>query len=193
MRRQDGLSTPQWTLPPLETDGQIDLLTGLDSPEIFYRFLKKGISASERSQSHVVTLIRVRLELSSLQELGTEVNNSGMAFRILLLSKFLQSQTREDENLVRIGEATFLILAKVENSFDLDSISRRFKKALAEVKFDGDGVENSVDNLSTVDVDSAVGQSVSLEIAGYPVRVAVDGYLHQRGEEMLDFLERVGV
>jgi len=136
----------EFSLPPLETDGHIDLLTGLDAPGIFYRFLEKAISSSGRYPSRSVAIIRVRLGLESLRRSSIEVSDEGLAFRVVQLAKILRSHTRSDEHLVRIGEVTFLILV-----------------------------------------------TVGIEVAGYPIQISIDGFLHETGEEMISFLERVGV
>lgn len=101
MSSQEGFS-----LPRLETDGHIDLLTGLAAPEIFYRFMEKAISSTGRDPSRAVALMRVRLGLEPLRRSSIEVSNDGLAFRIVQFAEFLQSHTRSDEHLARIGEGS---------------------------------------------------------------------------------------
>lgn len=199
MSSQEGFS-----LPRLETDGHIDLLTGLAAPEIFYRFMEKAISSTGRDPSRAVALMRVRLGLESLRRSSIEVSNDGLAFCIVQFAKFLQSHTRSDEHLVRIGEVTFLILVTVRDSSKVGAISSRLITALADARFDGVLGSESVDRNSPVEKGSALlgtlgtidqfsHKSVEIDVSGYPMQVSVDGFLHQAGEEMLTFLERVGV
>ena len=201
-------SQEEFSLPKLETDGHIDLLTGLDAPEIFYRFMEKAISSTGRDPSRAVALMRVRLGLEPLRRSSIEVSNDGLAFRIVQFAKVLQSHTRSDEHLVRIGEVTFLILVTVRDSSKVGAISSRLITALADARFDEALGSESVDGYLPVEKGSAslgipgtIDQSshqsshlsVELDVSGYPMQVSVDGFLHQAGEEMITFLERVGV
>lgn len=189
-------SQEDFLLPALDVDGRIDRLTGLDAPEIFYRFLEKAIFSTRRDPSHSVALVRVRLGLESLRKASFGVSDSGLAFRVAQLAGILQSQTRSDEHLVRIGEVTFLILARVSDSNDLEAMRSRLVRALADLKF------NSAENGKTVDrtvaVESESGlpltdQSIEVELDGYRFDISVDSFLHNEGEEMLELLERAGV
>lgn len=199
MSSQEGFS-----LPRLETDGHIDLLTGLAAPEIFYRFMEKAISSTGRDPSRAVALMRVRLGLEPLRRSSIEVSNDGLAFRIVQFAEFLQSHTRSDEHLARIGEVTFLILVTVRDSSKVGAISSRLITALADARFDGALGSESVDRDLPVEKGSALlgtpgtidqfsHKSVEIDVSGYPMQVFVDGFLHQAGEEMITFLERVGV
>ncbi len=186
----------EFSLPPLETDGHIDLLTGLDAPEIFYRFLEKAISSSGRYPSRSVAIIRVRLGLESLRRSSIEVSDEGLAFRVVQLAKILRSHTRSDEHLVRIGEVTFLILVTVGKSGEIDAISSRLARALAEATLGRASLVVSVDGPIPVEKVTSlheVYQSIEVEVAGYPIQISIDGFLHETGEEMISFLERVGV
>lgn len=186
----------EFSLPPLETDGHIDLLTGLDAPEIFYRFLEKAISSSGRNPSRSVAIIRVRLGLESLRNSLIEVSDEGLAFRVVQLAKILRSHTRSDEHLVRIGEVTFLLLVTVGQSGEIDGISSRLAIALAEATLDRASLGVSVDGPTPVERGTSlheVYQSIEVEVAGYPIQISIDGFLHETGEEMISFLERVGV
>jgi hypothetical protein len=186
----------EFSLPPLETDGHIDLLTGLDAPGIFYRFLEKAISSSGRYPSRSVAIIRVRLGLESLRRSSIEVSDEGLAFRVVQLAKILRSHTRSDEHLVRIGEVTFLILVTVGKSGEIDAISSRLARALAEATLGRASLVVSVDGPIPVEKVTSlheVYQSIEVEVAGYPIQISIDGFLHETGEEMISFLERVGV
>ncbi len=186
----------EFSLPPLETDGHIDLLTGLDAPGIFYRFLEKAISSVGRNPSRSVALIRVRLGLEALRRSSIEVSDEGLAFRVVQLAKILRSHTRSDEHLVRIGEVTFLILVTVGKSGEIDAISSRLARALAEATLGRASLVVSVDGPIPVEKVTSlheVYQSIEVEVAGYPIQISIDGFLHETGEEMISFLERVGV
>ena len=186
----------EFSLPPLETDGHIDLLTGLDAPGIFYRFLEKAISSVGRNPSRSVALIRVRLGLEALRRSSIEVSDEGLAFRVVQLAKILRSHTRSDEHLVRIGEVTFLILVTVGKSGEIDAISSRVARALAEATLGRASLVVSVDGPIPVEKVTSlheVYQSIEVEVAGYPIQISIDGFLHETGEEMISFLERVGV
>ena len=186
----------EFSLPPLQTDGHIDLLTGLDAPGIFYRFLEKAISSSGRNPSRSVALIRVRLGLEALRRSSIEVSDEGLAFRVVQLAKILRSHTRSDEHLVRIGEVTFLILVTVGKSGEIDAISSRLARALAEATLGRASLVVSVDGPIPVEKVTSlheVYQSIEVEVAGYPIQISIDGFLHETGEEMISFLERVGV
>ena len=186
----------EFSLPPLQTDGHIDLLTGLDAPGIFYRFLEKAISSSGRYPSRSVAIIRVRLGLESLRRSSIEVSDEGLAFRVVQLAKILRSHTRSDEHLVRIGEVTFLILVTVGKSGEIDAISSRLARALAEATLGRASLVVSVDGPIPVEKVTSlheVYQSIEVEVAGYPIQISIDGFLHETGEEMISFLERVGV
>ena len=186
----------EFSLPPLQTDGHIDLLTGLDAPGIFYRFLEKAISSAGRSPSRSVALIRVRLGLEPLRRSSIEVSDEGLAFRVVQLAKILRSHTRSDEHLVRIGEVTFLILVTVGRSGEIDAITSRLTRALAEATIDCASLGVSVDGPTPVEKGTALHEahrSIEVEVAGYPIQISVDGFLHRTGEEMIAFLERVGV
>ena len=186
----------EFSLPPLQTDGHIDLLTGLDAPGIFYRFLEKAISSAGRNPSHSVALIRVRLGLEALRRSSIEASDEGLAFRVVQLAKILRSHTRSDEHLVRIGEVTFLILVTVGKSGEIDAISSRLARALAEATLGRASLVVSVDGPIPVEKVTSlheVYQSIEVEVAGYPIQISIDGFLHETGEEMISFLERVGV
>jgi hypothetical protein len=181
-------SQENFSLPPLDVDGRVDLLTGLDAPEIFYRFLAKAISSSLRDRSHRIVLVRVRLGLEPLSHSSISVTEGSLAFRVVQFAGFLQSQTRSDEHVVRIGEVTFLILAKVRNQGEATSMVSRLLRSLADAKFDRDGDSGSVDDRSLVEreyVERSDDQRVKVDISGYPFEILVDLFLHNEGEEML--------
>ena len=189
-------SQEDFLLPALDADGRIDRLTGLDAPEIFYRFLEKAIFSKRRDPSHSVALVRVRLGLESLRMASFGVSNSGLAFRVAQLAGILQSQTRSDEHLVRIGEVTFLILARVSDSNDLEAMRSRLVRALADLKFNSTENGETVDRTVAAESESGLPlthQSIEEEIDGYRFEISVDSFLHKEGEEMLELLERAGV
>jgi len=166
--------------------------------------MEKAISSTGRDPSRAVALMRVRLGLEPLRRSFIEVSNDGLAFRIVQFAKVLQSHTRSDEHLVRIGEVTFLILVTIGDSSKVGAISSRLITALADARFDGALGSESVDSNLPVEkgsaslgtprtIDQSSHQSVELDVSGYPMQVSVDGFLHQAGEEMITFLERVGV
>ena len=189
-------SQEEFSLPPLDADGRVDLLTGLDAPEIFYRFLSKAILSTRRDSSRRVALLRVRLGIEPLRRARNKISDSGLSFRVVQFAEVLRSQTRSDEQVVRIGEVTFLILARVRDVSEVEAMSSRFISAIADAKFDRDSNLESVDSSVTVERGSSAqagDQSIDIDIAGYPFEVFMDTYLHIEGEEMLEFLERVGV
>ena len=138
----------------------------------------------------------MRLGLESLRNSSIEVSDEGLAFRVVQLAKILRSHTRSDEHLVRIGEVTFLILVTVGRSGEIDAIASRLSRALVEATIDCASLGVSVDGPTPVEKGTALYEahrSIEVEVAGYPIQISVDGFLHGTGEEMIAFLERVGV
>lgn len=178
----------------LETDGRVDLLTGLDAPEIFYRFLHKAIAKAEREmgQDHArgvtsrLALVRFRLvgvhgeslfpKIASLDQSqvseGVDRDNqrllevNDLAFSVAHLSKYLSEMVRADENLARLGEVTFLLVAQIGSTDDLTGLLRRFEVSLSQ--FD-------------------------LQWRERRLTVEITGFIHQQGENLLDLLERAEV
>lgn len=177
------------TLPPVATDGRVDILTGLDAPEIFYRFLQKAIASSGRNPGHLLTLLRIRIDVDQLidihhrlsrgNSLGVEELSAFIEFEVAALANSLRNITRSDENLVRIGEVTFLVMARISSESDVAATLARFKKSLAEV------------GLARVRGDEVVEKLVPVDIQG--TNFFVDAFVYETGEEMLDFLQRAGV
>jgi GGDEF domain-containing protein len=87
----------------------------------------------------------VRLGLEALRRSSIEASDEGLAFRVVQLAKILRSHTRSDEHLVRIGEVTFLILVTVGRSGEIDAITSRLTRALAEATIDCASLGVSVD------------------------------------------------
>ncbi len=170
----------------LQNDGHVDQLTGLDAPDIFYRFLEKALALEIRSGRVETALVRFRLSIVNAELISHEsaLNidpgsspiqitdsqedpyDSESAFAVALFARFLSRATRSDENITRIGELTFLLLAHVKDEAELLSLKNRFEVALAQIDLKQGDCDFSVD---------------------------IDCFLHQPGEEMLDFLERVDV
>ena len=180
----------------LGDEGYFDRLTGLHSPEIFYDFLKKAIAEETRRPEQQVALIRFRLRLKadpyveqaptnqkgqggakegeelrgtyrgSADDVANDVASSLVAYDVAKLAKRLTTLTRSSETLVRIGQRTFLLLAKVAGEDELSDLEQRFAMALSQVSVDEEEEPSTVD---------------------------IDGFVHREGEELLDFLERVGV
>jgi GGDEF domain-containing protein len=157
--------------PAVVTDGRIDILTGLDAPEIFYKFLERAIAQSSRNQEQITALLRFRLTFD-------EVTQS-VDFEVAALSDFLKKRTRADENLVRIGEVTFLLLARVANEDELEKMIERFSQAIPDFQARYSGKRKSVDS-----------DQVSTKFAS---QVEISAFCYKNGESMLDFLERAGV
>lgn len=163
--------------PPLAVDGNIDVLTGLDAPEIFYKFLAQSHALSSRHKEYLPILIRFRVvaDLAQLVRIGRK----SLDFEIAALADFLKKRTRVEEKLVRIGEATFLLLAQAENQSGIDAMVGRFANSLADFRSHHGGETVSVD-----DEGNHPQRLFDVEVSAFPL---------QKGESMLDFLERAGV
>jgi GGDEF domain-containing protein len=164
-------------LPPLLTDGRIDILTGLDAPEIFYGFLKQAIAHSSRNSDELLVLVRMRI--SEKLSLSKSYDGKSLEFEVAALADFIKGRTRSDENLVRIGEGTFLLLARVMNEQGHGEMLNRFRSALADFRPVLRGEVNSVD-----EEKMSTEPSLQVEVLSFTYRI---------GESMLDFLERAGV
>ena len=157
--------------PPVVTDGRIDVLTGLDAPEIFYKFLERSIAQTSRSQERITALLRFRLSFDEI--------TSSVEFEVAALSDFLRKRARADENLVRIGEVTFLLLARVTNEDELAKMTMRFLKAIPDFQARYSEKSKSVDS--------------DLMSMRYASQVEISAFCYKDGESMIDFLERAGV
>ena len=157
--------------PAVVTDGRIDVLTGLDAPEIFYKFLERAIAQTSRNPDHITALLRFRLTFDE--------STQSVEFEVAALSDFLKKRTRADENLVRIGEVTFLILTRVANEDELARMIERFSQAIPDFQARYSGKREFVDS------DQASTKFAS--------QVKISAFLYKNGESMLDFLERAGV
>jgi GGDEF domain-containing protein len=163
--------------PPLAVDGNIDVLTGLDAPEIFYKFLAQSLARSSRHNEDLTILVRFQViaDHAQLVSLGRE----SLDFEVAALADFLKKRTRAEEKLVRIGEATFLLLAQAANQSGIDAMVRRFANSLADFRSHHRG-ENA-----SVDYEGNHPQRLfDVEVSAFPL---------QNDESLLDFLERVGV
>lgn len=177
------------TLPPVATDGRVDILTGLDAPEIFYKFLQKEIAAARRNPGYLLTLLRIRMDVARLVDFHCHLspNNSKdiqditafLEIEVAALANSLRAITRSDENLVRIGDVTFLVMARVGSEGEVDSTLARFKMSLAEVGLAKVRGDENVEKLVPVDIQETY--------------FFVDAFVYETGEEILDFLERAGV
>ena len=282
-------------LPPLRTDGRVDVLTGLDAPEIFYKFLEKAIASHERASAnrrasdvdfalpdlvaeaatdYLVTpssrdaeprdaeprdaeprdaetplatpatqrsqsslgLVMLRLDAQGLmsareaasshrasvpsqpsktgqldhldqsvqldhldqpsqpsskpsEDVRNFSNEEGdLAFVEITLASiagFLKRRTRSEEILVRIGEVTFLILAKFSHHDEALQMIARLQAALSDLILFGEP------GRSTVDRDQSVINSADSHSAAEFLTIQVFTYVD--GEGMLNFLERAGV
>ena len=205
----------------LETDGRVDLLTGLDAPEVFYKLLEKSIALAKRDTRINVSLIRFRLTRSDGQPLfqkavadeledaasgpgnaasgpgnaasgpgnaasgpgnaASELRNSEsleaqseeflvraneLAFSVAKVGKRLTDLVRSDENVARLGEVTFVLVARVEKEENLEGLLRRFESSLSQL-------------------DLACGSE--------RLSVEIECFTHQQGETLLDLLERAHV
>lgn len=163
--------------PPLVIDGQIEVLTGLDAPEIFYKFLEQAIARSHRQKGGLIALIRFRF-IADQTRFGAQGKRS-LEFEVVALGDFLKKRTRADERVVRIGEATFLILALVDDQSGLDEMINRFSSSLADF------------------YRNIGGQTFLVENNGIPPQglfeVELSSFTYQEGETLLDLLERAGV
>ena len=176
----------------LESDGQVDLLTGLDAPEIFYRFLRKAIARAERESTQdrnhegnsPLALVRFRLvsagggtllsrflaleerneELDHDEEIILEINS--LAFLVAKVGTLLSELIRADENLTRLGETTFLLVAHIGTDGDLSGLLRRFEVSVSQL---------------------------DLQWRGHLITVEIAGFIYQQGESLLDLLERAEV
>lgn len=177
------------TLPPIDTDGRMDILTGLDAPEIFYKFLQKAIASVGRNPSHLLTLLRIRIDIDQLIDIYRRLSRSKfinveditsfIEFEVAALANSLRTLTRSDENLVRIGDVTFLVMARISNNDDLAATLARFRKSLAEM------------GLARVRGGEVVERMITVD--GQETHFSVDAFVYETGEEMLDFLQRAGV
>ena len=181
----------------LQSDGQVDQLTGLDAPEIFYKFLEKALASEKRNHGIRTAIVRFRLSIvnENLNTRGNESTSHGekgliqiadhgekgliqiahqdenlfdseSSFAVALFAKFLSRISRSEENITRIGELTFLLLAHVKDEAELLRLENRMKEAIAEVDLKQGKCDFSVN---------------------------IEGFMHQHGEEMLDFLEKAEV
>lgn len=201
------MSSPPITMKnhlTLETDGRVDLLTGLDAPEVFYRLLEKSIAMAQRDNRIDIALVRFRLmrsdgqplfrqvaadELedaasgignaaSGLGNVARELRNADefeaqgeaflaraneLAFAVAKLGKHLTDLVRSDENVARLGEVTFVLVARVAKEGDLEGLLRRFEASLSQL---------------------------DLTWSGDRLVVEIESFTYHQGENLLDLLER---
>lgn len=170
----------------LQIHEQTDKLTGLDAPEIFYKFLEKALASETRNNGFRTSLVRFRLSIVNegliTRERSAVANpghttiqstdepedpfDSESSLAVALFAKFLSGVIRSNETVTRVGEMTFLLLAHVKDEGELLSLENRFKGAISQI------------NLKQGSCDFAVD---------------IDGFIHQPDEDMLDFLQRADV
>lgn len=198
----DGQRISRGVFPPLITDGRIDILTGLDAPEIFYKFLEQSISRSARRADELTALIRFRMSANVIedevdaveenvpkvtdftlqsQQISSQESSASIVldFQVAALADFLKRESRADENLTRIGEGTFLLLVRVANDEELGKAMGRFSDLLADF----------------CDLHEKRDSAVEIEELSIPrsFEIALSGFLYEPGESMLNYLERVEV
>ena len=89
-----------------------------------------------------------------------------LAFAVAKLGKRLTDLVRSDENVTRLGEVTFVLVARVAKEGDLEGLLRRFEASLSQL---------------------------DLTWGGDRLVVEIKSFRYHQGENLLDLLERAHV
>jgi GGDEF domain-containing protein len=93
-------------------DGRVDRLTGLFAPEMFYLMLERELASMDRRANRSILLITFTLRSRSSVATKTA--------QLITLAQVLQSITRTEGLLSRLGRMTFIVVLGVDSDLEIE-------------------------------------------------------------------------